>query len=327
MTKISVIIPIYNAELYIERCARSLFEQTLTEIEYMFVDDCSSDQSITILNKVLEEYPERKNYVRIHRMKKNSGQAAVRKWGMENVSSEYAIHCDADDKVDLDLYEKMYNLAISENADVVVSDFMIVDGEKKNRVKGCGSTEPEKLMEGFIKQRYHWALWNKLFRSIYFKELEYPRGDMGEDALICLQLCRCAHKIAYLKDTYYYYYRNSTSITRNQTEAGVLRRFKQSTINGEQLLSFFKREGLYEKYADDIDELMYNKKNLLLPLVSRSEYYTLWKDTFSYLNKKVLVNKSISLKRKCIHLLILSHLYALLKDLCFFDNSHLGIQH
>ena len=81
MPKVSVIVPVYGVEKYMERCARSLFEQTLDDIEYLFIDDCTPDRSIEILQQVLEEYPHRKPQVTIHRMEQNSGQAAVRKWG------------------------------------------------------------------------------------------------------------------------------------------------------------------------------------------------------------------------------------------------------
>ena len=107
MPKVSVIIPVYGVEKYIERCARSLFEQTLDDIEYLFIDDCTPDRSVEILKQVLDEYPHRKNQVIIHRMEKNSGQAAVRKWGMLNVAGEYVIHCDSDDWVDIYMYEAM----------------------------------------------------------------------------------------------------------------------------------------------------------------------------------------------------------------------------
>ena len=87
MPKVSVIIPVYGVEKYIERCARSLFEQTLDDIEYLFIDDCTPDRSIEVLKSILEEYPNRKEQVIIHRMEQNSGQAAVRKWGSRFVSS------------------------------------------------------------------------------------------------------------------------------------------------------------------------------------------------------------------------------------------------
>ena len=73
MPKVSVIVPIYRREKYIERCVRSLLEQTLGDIEYLFIDDCTPDKSIEILKSVLEEYPLRKKQVVVHAMEKNSG--------------------------------------------------------------------------------------------------------------------------------------------------------------------------------------------------------------------------------------------------------------
>ena len=106
MPKVSIIIPVYGVEKYIERCARSLFEQTLDDIEYLFIDDCTPDKSVEILKRVLEEYPHRKSQVVIHRMEQNSGQAKVREWGMQNATGEYVIHCDSDDWVDIHMYER-----------------------------------------------------------------------------------------------------------------------------------------------------------------------------------------------------------------------------
>ena len=123
MPKVSIIVPVYGVEKYIERCARSLFEQTLDDIEYLFIDDCTPDKSIEILKNVLKDYPQRKDQVIIHRMEKNSGQAAVRKWGMIKATGDYTIHCDSDDWVDVTMYEKMYNKAIEEKSDLVICDF------------------------------------------------------------------------------------------------------------------------------------------------------------------------------------------------------------
>ncbi len=75
--KVSIIVPIYRVEEYIERCAESLFAQTFDDIEYIFVDDCSPDKSVEILQRTLEKYPHRKRLTRIERLSSNSGQAAV----------------------------------------------------------------------------------------------------------------------------------------------------------------------------------------------------------------------------------------------------------
>jgi len=95
--QVSVIILVYNAEVYIERCARSLFEQTLSEIEYIFVDDCSSDTSMKILEEVLNQYPLRKSQVKIIHNEHNMKQAYSRTVAMLNATGDFLIHCDSDD--------------------------------------------------------------------------------------------------------------------------------------------------------------------------------------------------------------------------------------
>ena len=124
--KVSVCIPVYGVEKYIERCARSLFEQTMAEgIEFIFVNDCTKDRSIEILEQVLSEYPQRKEQVKIIHHKKNGGLVAARNTGLKHATGDYIIHCDSDDWVDLNMYEAMYNKAIETNADMVYSDFYI----------------------------------------------------------------------------------------------------------------------------------------------------------------------------------------------------------
>ena len=91
---VSVIIPIYNVEKYIERCVRSLMEQTLNDIEYIFVNDCTPDRSIEILQRTIAEYPQRKKYIQILTHDRNRGSACARNNGVKAATGEYIIHCD-----------------------------------------------------------------------------------------------------------------------------------------------------------------------------------------------------------------------------------------
>ena len=97
MPAVSVIIPVCKVEPYMARCARSLFGQTLDDIEFLFIDDCSPDRSIDVMREVLAEFPARKDQVTVFRMPRNSGQAAVRMQGIALARGEYVIHCDSDD--------------------------------------------------------------------------------------------------------------------------------------------------------------------------------------------------------------------------------------
>ena len=121
--KVSVIVAIYNSEKYIEECARSLFTQTLDEIEYIFVNDATPDNSICILKNVLKEYPNRQSYAKIINLETNGGIAHARQIGISQASGEYIIHADSDDWVDNDMYERLYVYAKETNSDIVGCNF------------------------------------------------------------------------------------------------------------------------------------------------------------------------------------------------------------
>ena len=114
MPAVSVIIPVYGVEKYIERCARSLFEQTMEDLEYIFVDDCTPDASMDILARVMDDYPARRCQVKVLHNEVNRGLAYTRRRGVEASTGDYIIHCDSDDYVEKDIYEKLYAKATEE---------------------------------------------------------------------------------------------------------------------------------------------------------------------------------------------------------------------
>lgn len=303
--KVSVVVPVYNSEKYIHRCAKSLFEQTLDNIEFIFIDDCSTDDSIQILKKLLEVYPQRKSQVHIHKMNKNSGQALVRKQGIELASGEYLIHCDSDDWIDLDLYENLYNQAIIEQADIVVCNYVIWKTTKdKTTIRCYKSNNAESYFKSLMNQKESWALWNKLIHRNCYKNpnIIFPLGSMGEDAVLVLQYAFYANKVCHCILGHYYYFHNPDSITKALTEISIYHRFKQSILNADSLLQFFKQSGVYTDYLKQIDVILFNKKNLILPLINNKKYYTEWKNTFSWLNKRILFNSRIPLINRLKHL-------------------------
>ena len=120
---VSVIVPIYGVEPYIEKCARSLFEQSLENMEFIFVNDCTPDKSVEILRQVIEDYPRRYLQIQIIEHEENRGLAMARNSGLLIAKGEYIIHCDSDDWVELDMYEEMYEKALEKNADIVICDY------------------------------------------------------------------------------------------------------------------------------------------------------------------------------------------------------------
>ena len=105
--KVSILIPVYGVEKYIERCARSIFEQTYQNLDIVFVDDCTPDKSIEILRRVLDDYPERKAQTRIIRHEHNQGLAAARNTAVAAATGTFLTHVDSDDWLELDAVEEL----------------------------------------------------------------------------------------------------------------------------------------------------------------------------------------------------------------------------
>ena len=141
--KVSIVVPVYNVAPYIEQFARSVFEQTLEDIEYVFVDDCSPDSSMDILLSVLEEYPHRKQKVKIVRHEKNMGIAVTRKDGYMKSTGEYMIYVDSDDYLEPRMLELMYAKAKEHDADMIVCDIYLYNKENCNVLKTAPKEEGE----------------------------------------------------------------------------------------------------------------------------------------------------------------------------------------
>lgn len=307
MPKVSVIIPVYGVEKYIERCARSLFNQTLDEIEYLFIDDCSPDNSIKILNNVLEDYPHRKEQVVIHRMSRNSGQAIVRNWGMQNVTGEYVIHCDSDDWVDVDMYRVMYDKAVKEHADVVICDYEITNGISINKkVNACHASTPKQFIENCLFQRDPWSLWNKLFSRKVYSNIVYPQEAMGEDMATIMQLMWNCKTMSYIPQPYYKYFYNNASITKVISKESCVCKYEQLADNARIVIEFMAGKDFN---PDAIVVYKNSIRAILYPLVYDDEYYKLWNNMFDGLNIQVLKSVNIPIVEKIRVLLTILHLY------------------
>ena len=315
MPKVSVIIPVYGVEQYIERCARSLFEQTLDDLEYLFIDDCTPDKSINILKQVLEEYAQRKSQVVIHRMEQNSGQAKVREWGMRDATGEYVIHCDSDDWVDVHMYEDMYNKAIEEEADVVVCDYAIHDGNTINDViRACGSLDYQEFLKRVLFQRDPWSLWNKLFKRVCYKELIYPNGNMGEDMLICIQSLLASRRIAYISSVYYYYFFNKNSISNKKEIAHQIRNYEQLKTNTDVLIKILESKSVPAKKWI-INGFQYNATVPLLKVIHADKKYRLmWYNAYRGSILRFVFNPYFEIKRRFKCALAILGLYPFQKD-------------
>ena len=307
MPKVSVIIPVYGVEKYIERCARSLFEQTLDDIEYIFVDDCSPDNSIYILCNVLSEYPNREKQVKILHHEKNKGLAQARQTGLKIASGEYIAHCDSDDWVDVHMYEEMYNKAIEEDADVVVCDFCSTDCENEQYSKGLISKERENVIVDVLLWRIAGCLWNKLVRRKEYTDhdLNYPTHNMGEDAALIVQILWNAKRISYLPKPLYYYYTNPTSITKDVTDEKIRKRFLQATANVE-IIEQFLVDKATGKIKDALTKYIFEQSYLLVSLARKNkEDLSIWRRSVGKIRSRVYKCSYLSIKNKLVFYFLL----------------------
>ena len=311
MPKVSVIIPVYGVEKYIERCARSLFEQTLDDIEYIFVDDCSPDKSIAILENIIKEYQprlkkEHKN-VRIERLSKNCGLPNVRRYGINLATGDYIAHCDSDDWVDVHMYEEMYNKAIEEDADVVVCDFCSTDCENEQYSKGLISKERENVIVDVLLWRIAGCLWNKLVRRKEYTDhdLNYPTHNMGEDAALIVQILWNAKRISYLPKPLYYYYTNPTSITKDVTDEKIRKRFLQATANVE-IIEQFLVDKATGKIKDALTKYIFEQSYLLVSLARKNkEDLSIWRRSVGKIRSRVYKCSYLSIKNKLVFYFLL----------------------
>lgn len=205
---ISVLVPIYGVEKYIERCAISLFEQTYSNIEYIFVNDCTPDNSIKILNALIEKYPKRKEHIKIIQHIKNQGLAVARNTALENASGKYVMHVDSDDYIDVTTIEKALSKMHEENADVVIFAMNHVFSDKIVAESINIPSNSNEYAKKLIARESPVCMCGGLYlRSLYIENhvRAVPGLNMGEDYATKPRVVYYARKVAFIDEPLYNY--------------------------------------------------------------------------------------------------------------------------
>lgn len=262
--KVCIIVPIYNVSKYIERCAYSLFEQTVGDIQYIFVNDCTVDNSIEILENIIDKYPQRKKNTRILFHEENKGLAAARNTGLQQTDAEYILNVDSDDFVEPNMVELMYNKAVEENADIVVCDFLMDWGNVTKIAYQTYTPDNVEYTNLLLSGRVLPGVVNKLIRSTLYKEhnINPIEGiNMGEDYSTTPRLAYYAHKIAKVDlPLYHYVQTNNNSYTKLFSEKS-----SEDIISAIGVLNdFFIKLPDYKLFEESILEGKLRKKISLL---------------------------------------------------------------
>ena len=280
--KVSVIIPVYNVEKYIRVFLDSLMMQKSDNLEFIFVDDCGTDSSMAIV----EEYMQRDSRIRIIKNDTNIGPGPTRNRGIEFARGEYLAFADPDDKVTPDCYESMYNIAISENADVVRGAVQVFDADGNDITESKPFFSIDAIRNNFKKgwplylaaRTCHWAMIfsRQLFRD---ESVRYGTSMSGQDGVFLLQVFLKAKKLAFYEETVYLYsmrpdglfsrptFERQLASLKSLSDRCNILKDKAQTEHGYRYISIYADFclNLYLKYYMDHtnrDELLYYLEEL-----------------------------------------------------------------
>ena len=247
MTKVSIIVPVYNTSVYLRRCMDALVGQTLKDIEIIAVDDGSTDDSPAILEAYEQKYPK----VRVFH-KLNGGQATARNMGIRRSRGEYIGFADSDDYVDTDMFRQMYELAVEKNCDMVECRYHYLQeynsSTKKLRTRGRirqYQNQKDMLIDPQVSP------WNKLYRReiLIQNGIDFPEGLIYEDTAFYIKTIPYVKKTAYLdRALVYYFLRGNSTMNANKS-----RRVGDIFPVLHNILDFYETKGFYQEYATELE--------------------------------------------------------------------------
>ena len=217
---ISLIIPVYKVEKYLEKCIQSVINQTYENLQIILVDDGSPDNC----GKICDEYAKKDHRIEVIH-KSNGGLSDARNKGLEIAKGEYIGFVDSDDYIEADMYEVLYNLLKQYNADVSICNFYTVSQGKisiKNADNGINEyNRIEILKEILLDKNIQSYAWNKLYKKELFDEIKYPIGKKYEDIGTTFYLLEKCNKVVVTGKSEYYYINRQDSIVNNVTESTI----------------------------------------------------------------------------------------------------------
>lgn len=253
MIKVSILVPVYNVENYIQRCAVSLFEQTYPNIEYIFVDDASPDRSIELLHKILKKYPVRKSQVKIFTHKHNRGLAVARNTAFEQAMGDFIFIVDSDDYIEHTTIEMMVRCQEATKSDLILANYYIHTSNGVKEVVQPSFTSKEEFVRCMIGLNTYHTVWNKLIRRniIENHHIRTLEGcNVGEDLIIMSQVAYYVQSFAKI-DAFTYHYNAENPISYSS------RVHKQ--ITEEIATSLMKTVAFTKSFFKDKEDVYYQK--------------------------------------------------------------------
>ena len=249
--KVSIIIPVFNTEKYIKRCIDSCLNQTLSDIEIILIDDCSTDSSRNIILEYSKTYPDKVKYIF---QEENHRQGAARNRGMEIASGEYFLFVDSDDWIEYDMCEELYIKAKETDADMVGSDYYNSWDDRDELKKVAVTQDMCGKMDFDKKYRYtknYGMFWTRIYKSEFLKKvgLKFPEDTFYEDAFFNFYSVLYADRIEHIEKPFYHYYQENQSTVRNKNNP---HQYERITL-AEYLYDYGKSNNEIKPYMDIVN--------------------------------------------------------------------------
>ncbi len=218
MTKVSIIVPVYNVEKYLKRCLDSLVNQTLSDIEIICVNDGSTDGSAQILEEFAQKYSRIKVTTQI-----NSGVSEARNVGVKQATGEFIGYVDPDDFIEPDFYEKLYNSAKDNNCDIACAS-VIRENNKKKKVL---IKYDKQIIAKDVKEKFelahipeHCYIWNKIYNreKLISSGITFRREMVYEDMIYTPDVVAELDDFITVPDVWYHYWKNPNSIIKTESD-------------------------------------------------------------------------------------------------------------
>ena len=272
--KISIIVPVYNVERYIYRCISSLFAQTYQDIEFIFVDDATPDNSIMIIENYIKKLdPSKRKNVKFVRHNKNCGLSVARNSGIKVSTGEYILFIDSDDEITKDCIEKLTSpiIANKKKYDICCADYETIGGTVDCFLRIYG--EVLEIDKSFYKNLWYAMAQNKLYKSDFLKKnnIFFKEGIIHEDELFSFKVASLAQSMFVIPDITYKYYINPNSITTSLSQE---KHFLCWAIIVCEMAKFA------EEYNKNNDYDLFNYVEMLKSNFSAEAYRYLSKDSF-----------------------------------------------
>lgn len=324
MPAVTVIVPFYNAERTLARCLQSLFEQSFEDIEYVLVNDGSTDGSLAVLEDVLASYPERRDAMRLLIQNPNGGVLAARRRGVSEATGEYIIFADADDVVEKNCYGRLYEEAVRTGADMVRCGYVESDGDHDmaGHFKLTPARDKDQRIREAIALKSDPYLMTKLVRRSIFESPDFvwPVDNIAEDWVMAVQFAFLADKVSWVDECFYHYYVSGPSISHvDPSDRRYMERVLSEKRNVEAVEELLSQRGLIDDYRSEFDSRKVGIKRLLLHVLGDADMRRTWRRTFSEINWRIYCNKYVPLEYKIKHLSamlgVYTPLYSLFKSM------------